>query len=95
MRASLTPNSTWGQLTYRTVRTRSSTVPGAGLQSLPKANRLGFAVIRRGGTDSAELAHRLRRYVVRVGPERIGLVEPESATLPELVAALSSFFGIR
>ena len=42
-----------------------------------------------------ELAERLSGFVVRVGPERVGLPEPAGATLPELVSALGSFFKVR
>jgi len=42
-----------------------------------------------------ELAERLIGSVVRVGPERVGLPEPDGASLPELVSALGSFFKVR
>lgn len=44
--------------------------------------------------DEPELTRRLRRYVSRVGAERIGISDLESATLEDLVRALAAFFGI-
>jgi hypothetical protein len=42
-----------------------------------------------------ELDARLRNYVVRVGPQRVGVDEPDSATLPVLVDALLRFLNPR
>ena len=39
-----------------------------------------------------ELASRLVDFVVRVGRDRVGLLQPESATLDETLSALLEFF---
>jgi hypothetical protein len=40
-----------------------------------------------------ELADRLRRFISRVGPDRIGIDDAEAATLDQLVRALARFFA--
>jgi hypothetical protein len=42
------------------------------------------------GPDELE---RLRDFVVCVGPQRVGVEEPSSATLPVLIDALARFFN--
>jgi len=43
--------------------------------------------------EDAELAVRLRNFVERVGPERVGVTAPGTAQLSELVSSLASFLG--
>jgi len=43
--------------------------------------------------DELGLARRLRRFIVRVGPNRVGVSDPEAVELDELVSALARFLG--
>jgi hypothetical protein len=43
--------------------------------------------------EPGELEHRLRAFINRVGPERVGLADPSSARLDELVHALDAFLN--
>ncbi|MPZ96282.1 MAG: hypothetical protein GEU96_15560 [Propionibacteriales bacterium] len=44
-------------------------------------------------TDPDDLARRLRQFILRVGPERVGLADPENAGLQELVDSVAAFLG--
>lgn len=45
--------------------------------------------------EPGELAGRLRHFVTRIGADRVGLADPATAPLAELVNALARFFGLR
>lgn len=45
--------------------------------------------------DPEELASRLRGRAIRIGADRVGLADPATAPLAELVNALARFFGLR
>lgn len=45
--------------------------------------------------EPEELARRLRHFISRVGPERVGVRNVEDASLAEAIDALATFFRLR
>jgi hypothetical protein len=52
-----------------------------------------MVIVEGAEPDPLELANRLRDYIARVGPERIGLPDYEDSALDVLLEALLQFFA--
>jgi hypothetical protein len=64
---------------------------GTRLTATTDGNSVRISLDPGGTTIPEELAARLRRFVLQVGPERIGIENPTSTELPALIDALEPF----
>ena len=68
---------------------------GTQLAATTDGNRVRISIDAGAKPVPEELTAILRRYVLRVGPERIGIDDPTSTGLPALIDALKHFLNAR